>query len=168
MGHVFEGRFDARGRRIALVASRFNEFFTRELVAGAMDAFRRHGVSDEAVDTVWVPGSFEIPLTAKRLAQSGRYGAVVCVGCLIQGDTPHFQYIAGEVTKGVAQVALDSGVPVIFGIITAETLDQAIERAGTKAGNKGFDAAMAALELIDLYATLDSEIKSGTISPKRA
>jgi 6,7-dimethyl-8-ribityllumazine synthase len=156
MGNVYEGRFDARGRRIALVASRFNEFFTRELVAGAMDAFRRHGVPDEAVDTVWVPGSFEIPLTAKRLAQSQRYGAVVCVGCLIQGDTPHFQYIAGEVTKGVAQVGLESGVPVIFGIITAETLDQAIERAGTKAGNKGFDAAMAALELIDLYATLDA------------
>jgi 6,7-dimethyl-8-ribityllumazine synthase len=155
MGRVFEGRFDARGRRIAVVASRFNEFFTRELVAGAMDGFRRHGVPDEAVDTVWVPGSFEIPLVAKRLAHGGQYGAVVCVGCLIQGDTPHFQYIAGEVTKGVAQVALESGVPVVFGIITAETLDQAIERAGTKAGNKGFDAAMAALEMIDLFASLD-------------
>ncbi len=157
MGRVYEGRFDARGRRIAVVASRFNEFFTRELVAGAMDAFRRHGVAEESVDTVWVPGSFEIPLAAQRLARGGRYGAVVCLGCLIQGDTPHFQYIAAEVTKGVAQVALDSGVPVAFGIITAETLDQAIERAGTKAGNKGFDAAMAALELIDLFATLDAE-----------
>ncbi len=155
MGKVFEGRFDARGRRVALVASRFNEFFTRELVAGALDAFRRHGVAEEGVDTVWVPGSFEIPLAAQRLAKSGRYGAVVCLGCLIQGDTPHFHYIAGEVTKGVAQVALDSGVPVVFGIITAETLDQAIERAGTKAGNKGFDAAMAALEMIDLFASLE-------------
>jgi 6,7-dimethyl-8-ribityllumazine synthase len=166
MGRVFEGRFDARGRRIAVVASRFNEFFTRELVAGAMDGFRRHGVPDEAVDTVWVPGSFEIPLAAKRLAHGGRYGAVVCVGCLIQGDTPHFHYIAGEVTKGVAQVALESGVPVVFGIITAETLDQAIERAGTKAGNKGFDAAMAALEMIDLFATLDAGSDSGTMSPE--
>jgi 6,7-dimethyl-8-ribityllumazine synthase len=156
MGRVFEGRFDARGRKIAVVASRFNEFFTRELVAGAMDGFRRHGVPDEAVDLAWVPGSFEIPLAAKRLAVSGRYGAVVCLGCLIQGDTPHFQYIAAEVTKGTAQVALESGVPVVFGIITAETLDQAIERAGTKAGNKGFDAAMAALEMIDLVTTLDA------------
>ena len=155
MARVYEGRFDARGRRVALVASRFNEFFTRELVAGAMDGFRRHGVPEEAVDTVWVPGSFEIPLAAKRLVQSGRYGAVVCVGCLIQGDTPHFHYIAGEVTKGVAQVALDSGVPVVFGIITAETLDQAIERAGTKAGNKGADAAMCALELANLLRRLD-------------
>jgi 6,7-dimethyl-8-ribityllumazine synthase len=122
-----------------------------------MDGFRRHGVAEDAVDTVWVPGSFEVPLAAQRLARAGRYAAVVCLGCLIQGDTPHFHYIAGEVTKGVAQVALDSGVPVVFGIITAETLDQAIERAGTKAGNKGFDAAMAALEMIDLFATLDAE-----------
>jgi 6,7-dimethyl-8-ribityllumazine synthase len=157
MGKVFEGRFDGRGRKVAVVASRFNEFFTKELVAGAMDGFRRHGVPEESVDLAWVPGSFELPLAAKRLAESGRYGAVVCVGCLIQGDTPHFHYIAGEVTKGVAQVALDSGVPVVFGIITAETLDQAIERAGTKAGNKGFDAATTALEMIDLFATLDAE-----------
>lgn len=155
MGKVYEGRFDARGRKVAIVASRFNDFFTRELVAGALDGFRRHGVPEESVDVAWVPGSFEIPLAAKRLAHSGRYGAVVCVGCLIQGDTPHFQYIAGEVTKGIAQVSLESGVPVVFGVITAETLDQAIERAGTKAGNKGFDAAMTALEMIDLFATID-------------
>ncbi len=154
MGKLFEGRFDARGRKIAVVASRFNEFFTRELVAGAMDGFRRHGVPDESVDTVWVPGSFEIPLAAKRLAQGGRYGAVVCVGCLIQGDTPHFHYIAGEVTKGIAQVSLESGVPVVFGVITAETLDQAIERAGTKAGNKGFDAAVAAIEMVNVLAAI--------------
>lgn len=155
MGKVFEGRYDARGRRVAVVASRFNEFFTRELVAGAMDGFRRHGVPEDSVDVAWVPGSFELPLAAKRLAHSGRYGAVVCVGCLIQGDTPHFHYIAGEVTKGVAQVAMESGVPVVFGVITAETLEQAIERAGTKAGNKGFDAAMTALEMIDLFAAID-------------
>jgi len=156
MGQVFEGRFDARGRKVALVASRFNDFFTKELLAGAQDCLRRHGVADADVDVAWVPGSFEMPLAAQRLARSGRYGAVVCLGCLIQGDTPHFQYIAGEVTKGIAQVSLNSGVPVIFGVITAETLDQAMERAGTKAGNKGFDAAATALEMIDLCATLDA------------
>jgi 6,7-dimethyl-8-ribityllumazine synthase len=156
MGQVYEGRFDARGRKLALVASRFNEFFTRELLAGAHDCLRRHGVPDADVDVAWVPGSFEIPLAAQRLARSGRYGAVVCLGCLIQGDTPHFQYVAGEVTKGIAQVSLDTGVPVIFGVITAETLEQAMERAGTKAGNKGFDAAAAALEMIDLVAGIDS------------
>jgi 6,7-dimethyl-8-ribityllumazine synthase len=157
MGRQYSGRFDGRGRKVAILASRFNEFFTRELVAGALDGFNRHGVAEESIDTVWVPGAFEIPLAAKRLAGTGRYAAVVCLGCLIQGDTPHFNYLAAEVTKGVAQVGLDSGVPVVFGIITADTLDQAIERAGTKAGNKGFDAAMTALEMIDLFATLDAE-----------
>mgnify|MGYP001198581085 CR=1 FL=1 len=157
MGQVYEGRFDARGRRVALVASRFNDFITRELLAGAHDCLARHGVAAADVDEVWVPGSFELPLAAARLARAGRYGAVICLGCLIQGDTPHFHYIAAEVTKGVAQIALETGVPVVFGVITAETLDQAIERAGTKAGNKGFDAALSALELIDLYARLDGE-----------
>lgn len=155
MGTAFEGRFDARGRKLALVASRFNEFFTRELLAGAQDCLRRHGVPDADVDVAWVPGSFEMPVVAQRLARSGRYGAVICLGCLVQGDTPHFQFIAAEVTKGVAQVSLDTGVPVIFGVITAETLEQAMERAGTKAGNKGFDAAAAALEMIDLCAAVD-------------
>jgi len=155
MGQVFEGRFDARGRKVALVASRFNDFFTRELLAGAEDCLRRHGVPDADVDVAWAPGSFELPLVAQRLARSGRYAAVVCLGCLIQGDTPHFQLIANEVTKGIAQVALDTGVPVVFGVITAETLEQAMERAGTKAGNKGFDAAQTALELIDLGAAID-------------
>lgn len=155
MGRVFEGRFDARGRKVALVASRFNEFFTRELLAGAQDCLRRHGVPHEHVDVAWVPGSFELPLAAQRLARSGRYGAVICLGCLVQGDTPHFQYLAGEVTKGIAQVSLDTGVPVIFGVITAETLEQAMERAGTKAGNKGFDAAATALEMMDLVAAIE-------------
>jgi 6,7-dimethyl-8-ribityllumazine synthase len=155
MGTTFEGRFDARGRRIAVVASRFNEFFTRELLAGARDCLARHGVPDEAVDVAWVPGGFELPQVAARLARGGRYGAVICLGCLIQGDTPHFQFIAAEVTKGIAQVGLETGVPVVFGVITAETLDQAIERAGTKAGNKGFDAALTALEMIDLYARVE-------------
>jgi 6,7-dimethyl-8-ribityllumazine synthase len=157
MARVFEGTFDAKGRRLALVASRFNDFFTRELVSGAQDCLRRHGVPDDHVDVAWVPGSFEIPFAAKRLAATGRYGAVVCLGCLIQGDTPHFQYIAAEVSKGIAQVSLDSGVPVVFGVITAETLEQAMERAGTKAGNKGFDAAATALEMIDLCHAIDSQ-----------
>jgi len=156
MGTTYQGRFNGRGRRVALAVSRFNEFITRELVAGARDGLLRHGVSDDDIDVVWVPGSFELPMAAQRLARSGRYGAVVCLGCLIQGDTPHFQYIASEVTKGVAQVGLDQGTPVVFGVITADTLEQAIERAGTKAGNKGFDAALAALELIDLYAQVDA------------
>jgi 6,7-dimethyl-8-ribityllumazine synthase len=155
MGRIFEGRFDARGRKVAIVASRFNDFFTKELLAGAQDCLRRHGVPDDDVDVAWVPGSFEIPLVAKRLASSGRFGAVICVGCLIQGDTPHFQYIAAEVSKGIAQASLETGVPIVFGVITAETLDQAMERAGTKAGNKGFDAAATALEMIDLCAALE-------------
>jgi 6,7-dimethyl-8-ribityllumazine synthase len=155
MGKTFQGRFDARGRRIALVASRFNEFFTRELLAGARDCLDRHGVPEANVDSVWVPGSFELPLVAQRLARGGRYGAVICLGCLVQGDTPHFQLVAAEVTKGIAQIGLETGVPVIFGVVTAETLEQAIERSGTKAGNRGFDAALSALELIDLLAQVD-------------
>ena len=155
MGKTFQGRFDARGQRIALVASRFNEFFTRELLAGARDCLERHGVPEANVDSVWVPGSFELPLVAARLARGGRYGAVICLGCLVQGDTPHFQLVAAEVTKGIAQIGLETGVPVVFGVVTAETLEQAIERSGTKAGNRGFDAALSALELIDLLAQVD-------------
>lgn len=155
MGRKFEGKFDAHGRRIVIVASRFNEFFTTELLAGAEDCLRRHGVADEQVDTAWVPGAFEIPLAAKKLAQTGRYAAVICVGCVIQGDTPHFGLVAAEVTKGVAHVSLETGVPVAFGVVTADTLDQALERSGTKAGNKGFDAALTALEMIDLLAGVE-------------
>ena len=155
MARTFEGKFDAHGKRLAIVASRFNEFFTGELLAGAQDCLRRHGVTDEQVDTAWVPGGFELPLAAKKLAASGRYAAVICVGCVIQGDTPHFALVAGELTKGIAQVSLDTGVPVAFGVVTAETLDQALERSGTKAGNKGFDAALSALEMIDLFAAIE-------------
>ena len=155
MHRTFEGRFDARGKQIAIVASRFNDFFTRELLDGALDCLHRHGVADKNIDTAWVPGGFEIPMAAKRLAATGRYAAVVCVGCIIQGDTPHFQYVASEVTKGIAQVSLETGVPVAYGVVTAETLDQAVERSGTKAGNKGFDAALTALEMIDLWAAID-------------
>lgn len=155
MGRTFEGKFTAGSAKIAIVASRFNDFFTRELLDGALDCLHRHGVADKNIDTAWVPGGFEIPMAAKRLATSGRYAAVICVGCIIQGDTPHFQYVAGEVTKGIAQVSLETGVPVAYGVVTAETLDQAIERSGTKAGNKGFDAALTALEMIDLWAAID-------------
>jgi 6,7-dimethyl-8-ribityllumazine synthase len=157
MGKKYAGNFDARGQKIAIVASRFNDFFTSELMEGALDCLHRHGVSDEQIDTAWVPGGFEIPFAAKRFAETGRYAAVICVGCIIQGDTPHFQFISGEVTKGIAQVSLDSNIPVIYGIVTAETLDQAIERAGTKAGNKGFDAALTALEMIDLCANIGQD-----------
>lgn len=156
MGKTFTGRFDAGDSRIAIVGSRFNDFIVRELMDGAMDCLERHGVSADSVDTAWVPGSFEIPMAAKRLVATGRYAAVICLGCLIQGDTPHFNYISSEVTKGIAQVSLDSDVPVTYGVITADTLDQAIERAGTKAGNKGFDAAMTALEMIDLWKAIDA------------
>ena len=155
MGRKFEGNFDARAKRIAIVGSRFNDLFTNELMEGALDCLHRHGVTDEQIDTAWVPGGFEIPFAAKRFVQTGRYAAVICVGCLIQGDTPHFHYVSGEVTKGIAQVSLESDIPVIYGIVTAETLDQAIERSGTKAGNKGFDAALTALEMIDLCANID-------------
>jgi len=155
MGKTFTGDFTAGDHRIAIVASRFNDFVVGELVDGALDCLRRHGVDLDNVDTAWVPGAFEIPMAAKRLVDTKRYAAVVCLGCLIQGDTPHFAYIASEVTKGIAQVSLDAKVPVAYGIITADTLEQAIERAGTKAGNKGFDAAMTALEMIDLWQTID-------------
>ena len=156
MGKNYEGTFNARGKKIAIVASRFNDFFTSELMDGAMDCLLRHGVSEEQIDTAWVPGGFEIPFAAKRFVQTGRYAAVICVGCVIQGDTPHFHYISSEVTKGIAMVSMESNIPVIYGIVTAETLDQAIERSGTKAGNKGFDAAMTALEMIDLCENIDA------------
>ena len=155
MGRKFEGNFDAKGARIAIVGSRFNDFFTRELMDGAQDCLRRHGVEDDQVDTCWVPGGWEVPLAAKRFAATGRYAAIICVSCIIQGDTPHFHYVASEVSKGIAHVSFESDIPVVYGVVTAETLDQVIERAGTKAGNKGFDAALTALEMIDLFARID-------------
>ena len=155
MGKIYEGLYDAQDARIAIVASRFNDFFTRELVDGARDCLRRHGVEDENVDMCWVPGGFEIPLAAQRFARTDRYAAVICLSCIIQGDTPHFHYLSSELTKGIAQVSLEADIPVIYGVVTAETLDQAIERSGTKAGNKGFDAALTALEMIDLFSSID-------------
>jgi len=148
------GELAAKGMRFALVASRFNEFITGKLVSAAIDAIVRHGGDADQITEVWVPGSFEIPMTAKKLAMSGRFDAVICLGCVIRGDTPHFDYIAAEASKGVAQVGLESGVPTIFGILTTDSIEQAIERAGTKAGNKGADAATAAIEMVNLFAKL--------------
>ena len=146
-----QGRLSAEGFRFALVSSRWNDFLTGRLVEGALDALERLGAAQDAVEHFRVPGSFEIPLAASKLAESGRFDAVICLGAIIRGQTPHFEYVAGEVTKGIAQAAMQSGVPVLYGIVTADTLEQAIDRAGVKAGNKGFEAAMAAAELVNLY-----------------
>jgi len=154
MGTVYEGQLLGTGLRFALVVSRFNEFISRKLLEGALDALGRHGVVGDDVEVAWVPGSFEIPLVARRLAESGRYHAVICLGAVIRGATPHFEYIAAEVAKGVAHVGLETGVPVLFGVLTTDTIEQAVERAGTKAGNKGFDAAMGAIEMANLMRKL--------------
>ncbi|MCP4248581.1 MAG: 6,7-dimethyl-8-ribityllumazine synthase [bacterium] len=154
MPRLLEGDLTVTDQRFAVVVTRFNEFVTAKLLSGAMDTLVRHGCREENITQVRVPGSFEVPLAAKKLADSGRFDAVIALGCLIRGQTPHFDYIAAEVTKGIAQVGLDSGVPVTFGVITADTLEQAIERAGTKAGNKGADAAASAIELTNLYAEI--------------
>ena len=151
---TFEGRQSGQGLSIAIVVSRFNELVTRALLSGAQDGLASHGVEPEGVDVAWVPGSFEIPLTARKLAESGRYQAVVCVGAVIRGETPHFDQVANQASSGIARVALDTGVPVIFGIITADTLEQALERAGGKMGNKGYDAAVAAIEMANLMRGL--------------
>jgi 6,7-dimethyl-8-ribityllumazine synthase len=151
---VFEGTFAPPPGRFALVAARFNHFVVEHLICGASDALKRHGVADEAVDLIWVPGSFEIPLVAKKLAASGQYAALICLGAVIRGDTDHYDHVAGEAAKGIAAAALSTGVPVIFGILTCDTLEQAINRAGAKAGNKGFEAAMTAIEMVNLLAKL--------------
>ena len=150
-----EGKLDAKGIRVTLVVSRFNEIITSRLLAGAQDCLRRHGAADDAVTVVWVPGSWEIPLVARRMAATGSYAAVLCLGAIIRGQTPHFDYVAAEASKGVAQASLETGVPVLFGVITADSLEQAIDRAGAKAGNKGFDAALSALEMANLLRALD-------------
>ncbi len=150
MSRVFEGALLGKGLKVAVVVARFNEFITGKLLSGAQDALTRHGVAEDDIDVAWVPGSFEIPLVAQKLAMSKKYDAVICLGTVIRGATPHFEYIAAEVSKGVAKVGLDSGIPVMFGVITSDTIEQAIERAGTKAGNKGFDAAVGAIEMANL------------------
>lgn len=154
MAKEHAGKLIGTGLKIALVVSRFNEFITSKLLWGALDALHRHGTSDGDVEVVWVPGSFEIPLAAQKLAASSRFDAVVCLGAVIRGQTPHFDYIAAEVTKGVAHVAMSTGVPTVFGVITSDTLEQAIERAGTKSGNKGVDAALSAIEMANLFKDL--------------
>lgn len=148
---IHQGRLNAEGFRFALIASRWNDFITARLVEGALDALERLGADEKSVELYKVPGSFEIPLLALKLASSEKYDAVICLGTIIRGQTPHFEYIAGEVTKGIAQAGMQTGVPVIYGIVTADTLEQAIDRAGVKLGNKGFEAAMSAVELVNLY-----------------
>jgi len=154
MGKVFEGKLSAKGLRFGIVISRFNEFITSKLLDGCLDALQRHDADEKNLDIVWVPGSFEIPFAANKFASSKKYDAVICLGAVIKGDTPHFDYIAAEVTKGIAAAGLKTGVPVVFGVITTDNLEQAIERAGTKSGNKGADAAMTAIEMANLNAVI--------------
>ena len=154
MGKHFEGKLLGQELKFGLVISRFNEFISKKLLEGAQDALLRHGVKEEDIDIAWTPGSFEIPLVAQKLAQIKKYDAVICLAAVIRGGTPHFQYIASEVTKGIAKVGLEAGLPVIYGVITADTLEQAVERAGTKAGNKGFDAAVSAIEMANLVKSI--------------
>ncbi|HUT67176.1 MAG TPA: 6,7-dimethyl-8-ribityllumazine synthase [Dehalococcoidales bacterium] len=154
MSKNFEGNLLGKGLKFGLVVSRFNEFFSKKLLEGAQDALLRHGVAETDIEIAWTPGSFEIPLIAQKMAQSKKYDAVICLGAVIRGGTPHFDYIAAEVTKGIAKVNMDTGVPVIYGVITTDTLEQAIERSGTKAGNKGFDAAVSAIEMANLVKAI--------------
>ena len=154
MSKSYEGSLLGKGLKFGLIVSRFNEFFTRKLLEGAQDALLRHGVNEADIEVAWVPGSFEIPLVAQKMAQSKTYDAVICMAAVIRGGTPHWEYIAAEATKGIAHVSLETGVPVINSIITTETLEQAIERAGSKAGNKGFDAAVSAIETANLLKSM--------------
>ena len=154
MAKQYEGKLLGKGLKFGVVVSRFNEFFTTKLLEGARDALLRHDVAEEDIEVAWTPGSFEIPLIAQKMAQTRKYDAVICLAAVIRGGTPHFEYISAEVTKGIAKVNLDSGIPVIYGVITTETLEQAIERSGTKAGNKGFDAAVSAIEMANLIRSI--------------
>jgi len=154
MGRTWEGALVAKGLTFGIVVSRTNDFITARLLEGALDALRRHGAEDDQIHVAKVPGSFEIPLAAKRLATTGHYNAIICLGTVIRGATPHFEYIAGEVTKGVAAAALETGVPMAFGILTTDSIEQAVERAGSKGGNKGFDAACSAIEMANLFREL--------------
>jgi len=152
--NTIEGAFEARGRRFAIVAARFNEIVVSNLVDGALACLRKHGVSEDDLDLVWVPGAFEMPLTAKRLAGSGAYDAVICLGAVVRGETAHFDFVAGEAARGIQQAAIETAVPVMFGVLTTETFEQALDRAGGKHGNKGWDAAMAAMEMASLLDEL--------------
>ena len=154
MGKIIKADLIAKGKKFGIIVSRFNEFLSSKLLDGAVDALKQHGVEDDSIDIAWVPGSFEIPMATQRMAKSKRYDAVICLGAVIRGATPHFDYIANEVSKGVAKISLDTGIPCIFGIITADSLEQAIERAGTKQGNRGRDAAISAIEMANLFENL--------------
>jgi len=151
---VYEGQLKADGKKFGIIVGRFNEFIGGKLLTGALDALKRHGGSEEDIEVTWVPGAFEMPLTAKKLAKSSKYDAVICLGAVIRGATPHFDYVSNEVTKGIASVSLDTEVPVIFGVLTTDTIEQAIERAGTKSGNKGYDAAVTAIEMTNLLGQI--------------
>ena len=152
---IHEGHFNAENKRIAIVIGRFNEFISSKLLAGARDCVSRHNGNVDNINVYWVPGAFEIPIIAKKIAENNNYDGIICLGAIIRGDTPHFEYISAECTKGIAHVAMDAKMPVIYGVLTTDTIDQAIERAGTKAGNKGFDAAMACIEMIGLFENLN-------------
>lgn len=154
MSNTYEGKLVAEGLHFGIVVSRFNELITRRLLSGCLDTLERHGAAPEQIDIAMVPGGFEVPQVAKRMAEEGKYDAVICLAAIIRGATPHFEYVAAEVAKGIAKVGLDSGVPVIYGVVTADTIEQAIERAGTKAGNRGADAARSAIEMVNLLREL--------------
>ena len=153
--HVLEGKLTAKGMKVAIVVARFNEFITSKLLSGAVDCLVRHEADEDNLTTVWVPGAFEVPVAAKKLAATGKYDAIICLGAVIRGATPHFDYVCAEASKGIAQVSLEYGLPVAFGILTTENIQQAVERAGTKAGNKGVDAAMTAMEMVNLFKEIN-------------
>lgn len=148
--NVFEGKLVSKDIKVGIVAARFNEFITSKLLSGALDGLKRHDVQEENIDVAWVPGAFEIPLIASKMAKSKKYDAVICLGAVIRGNTSHYDYVCNEVSKGIAQIALTNGIPVLFGVLTTENIEQAIERAGTKSGNKGFDSAVSAIEMVNL------------------
>ena len=154
MPRMHEGKLNAQGKRFALVVSRFNDLITTRLLDGALDCLQRHGAVDEDIEVAWVPGAFELPVVAQKMAQTGRFDVVTCLGCIVRSDTPHFDYVAGESSKGIARVGLDTGVPITFGVITADTVDQAVQRAGIKSGNRGWDAGMNAVEMASLMAAI--------------
>jgi 6,7-dimethyl-8-ribityllumazine synthase len=152
--NIISGQLNAKGKKFALVASRFNEFITSRLVSGAQDMLKRHLVADNDISVYWVPGAFEIPSVAKKIATGDKFDAIICLGCVIRGATPHFDYVAAEVSKGIASIGLQEKIPVIFGVLTTDSIEQAVERAGTKSGNKGADAAMSAIEMVNLYSVI--------------
>ena len=161
---VLEGNVVAKGIRVGIVAARFNEFITSKLVGGALDGLKRHDVKEEDIDVAWVPGAFEIPLIASKMAKSKKYDAVICVGAVIRGSTSHYDYVCSEVSKGIANVSLNSDIPVMFGVLTTDNIEQAIERAGTKAGNKGYDCAAGAIEMVNLIHELDKRTTDNSLS----